>query len=228
MTPEIKTERIEDLLFYETKPVLELKLEYPQVFGNIHGNCENKFNLYYLKSAERTNLYLRTDIYKKATLAYKNSLKTGFPFDFMIFEKTFQTTFNNSNFISIYFDTYKFEGGAHGLTTRKAETWNTKIGGVVNLSSFFVKGFNYGKFICEEISKDIENDLENSESVYYKNAPERCKRLFDERRYYLSDTGFIFFFPSYSIAPYYAGIRTFEVPYIKFGDKLKSIPNIKT
>ena len=224
MIAEIKTEKIEDLLFYETKPILELKLEYPQVFGNIHGNCENKFNSYYLKAAERTNLYLRTELYKKAVITYKSSLKTGFPFDFMIFEKTFKETLNNHYFISIYFDTFKFEGGAHGLTTRKAETWNINMGGIVNLGSFFVKGFNYGKFICDEISKNIKNDLENPESVYYKNAPERCKRLFDERRYYLSDTGFIFFFPS-SIAPYYAGIRTFEVPFTEFGDKLKFIPN---
>lgn len=224
MIPEIRTERIEDLLFSETKPVLEIKIEYPQVFGKIAGLCENRFNNFYLRSAAKTNLYVRTEMYKKAANTYKNSEKTGFPFNFMTFEKTLFVSKNNGEFISIYFDTFKYMGGAHGMTTRTADTWNAKNGSIMPLGSFFTKGFNYIRYIQETISQQISADLQSNESVYYKNAPERCKRLFNEKRYYLSDTGFIFFYPSYSIAPYYAGIRTFEVPFENFGNKLKYIP----
>ena len=228
MTPEIRTEKIEDLLFSETKPVLEIKIEYPQVFGRISGLCENRFNSYYLRSAAKINIFVRTEFYKKAANAYKNSEKTGFPFNFMTFEKTLNVTKNNGEFISIYFDIFKYEGGAHGMTTRVADTWNVRNGSIMPLGSFFVKGFNYTKYIQETISQQISADLKSNDSVYYKNAPEKCKRLFNEKRYYLSDTSFIFFYPSYSIAPYYAGIRTFEVPFEDFGNKLKYLPERMT
>jgi len=224
MFPEIKTSKIEDLLFCETKPVLELKLEYPQIYGNIEGFCEKKFNSYYIQNAEKTNLYIRTELYKKAINTYKNCLKTGFPFDFMTYEKTFGTTFNDGVYISLYFDIYKYERGVHGMTTRYSETWNTETRSIIPLGFFFIKGFNYVKYITENISNQITEDLRSHESTYYKNAPEKCKRFFDEKRYYLSDTGFIFYYPSYSIAPYCAGIRTFEIPFEAFGNKLKYRP----
>ncbi len=224
MLPEIKTEKIEDLLFCETKPVLEIKLEYPQVFGRIEGVCENKFNSYYLKNAAETNTYVRTELYKKAVQSYRNCSKTGFPFDFMIFDKSFITAYADSNYISLYFNTFKYEGGAHGMTTAKSETWNIRTREIIPLGSFFIKGFNYRKYIAENISNQITEDLRSNESVYYKNAPEKCKHFFNEKRYYLSDTGFIFYYPSYSIAPYYAGIRTFEIRFDEFGNKLKYRP----
>ncbi len=224
MLPEIKKEKIEDLLFCETKPVLELKIEYPQVFGRIEGMCENRFNSYYLKNAAKTNLYVRTELYNKASVKYKNSTETGFPFDFMTFDRSFITSFNDGNYISLYFTTFKYEGGAHGMTTAKSETWNLQTREIIPLGSFFVKGFHYTKYISERIASQIKEDLKSRESVYYKNAPERSKRLFNEKRYYLSDTGFIFYYPTYSIAPYYAGIRIFEVPFEEFGNKLKYRP----
>ncbi len=224
MTSEIRTERIEDLLFSETKPVLEIKIEYPQVFGRISGYCENRFNKYYLNSAAKTNAYARNELFKRAEDLFKNSEKTGFPFNFMTIEKTLTVSRIGDDFISILFDTFKYERGAHGMTTRNSDTWNVKNGSIMPLGSFFVKGFNYIKYIRENISRQIAEDLKENESVYYKNAPERCKRNFNEKRYYLSDTGFIFFYPTYSIAPYYAGIRTFEVPFEDFGNNLKYIP----
>lgn len=228
MSTEIRTERIEDLLFKDTKPILELKLEYPQIYGKVSEKCENGFNTYYLKSAARTNIYVRTEIYKNAVNAYKNSLKTGFPFNFMTFERTLFNTFNGGSFISLYFDTYKYEGGAHGMTIRTAETWSLTTGGIIPIASFFVKGFDFRRYVTERIAQAVTLDLEDKESVYYKNAPERCKQLFNEKRYYLSDTGFIFYYPSYSIAPYCAGIRTFEIPFEDFGKNLKYIPTRMT
>ncbi len=228
MTAEIRTEKIEDLLFCATKPVLEIKIEYPQIFGKIGGLCENRFNTYHLNTAAKINKYTRTEIYKKATAAYKNSEKTGFPFNFMIYERTVQVSCNNENIISLFSDTFQYEGGPHGMTARTSETRTTKDGSILPLGSFFIKGFHYVKYIQNEISTQITSDLETEDSVYYKNAPERSKRFFNEKRYYLSDTGFIFFYPSYSLAPYYAGIRLFEVPFENFGNKLKYIPQRMT
>jgi hypothetical protein len=225
MNTEIRTERIEDLLFCETKPVLEIKIEYPQIYGKISGYCENRFNSYYMKNAEKINSTVRKTFFKKACDSFKNSEKNGFPFNFMTFERTVNTSEINQNYISIYFDTYKYEGGAHGMTVRTSNTWSADNGNILPLGSFFVKGFNYLQYIPKLISDLISEDLKENDSVYYKNAPERCKRFFDEKRYYLSDTGFIFFYPSYSIAPYYAGIRLFEIPFERFGNKLKYIPN---
>lgn len=225
MTTEIRTERIEDLLFSDTKPVLEIKIEYPQIFGRISGLCENRFNREHMNSAAKANAYARNELFKKAVDSFKNSEKTGFPFNFMTFERTLTVSRLGEDIISIYFDTFKYEGGAHGMTSRTADTRNAKNGAILPLGSFFVKGFHYTRYIQENISKQISADLKNGESVYYKNAPERCKRNFNEKRYYLSDTGFIFFYPTYSLAPYCAGIRTFEVPFEDFGNNLKYIPN---
>lgn len=224
MIPEIKTEKIEDLLFKDTKPILEIKIEYPQIYGHIPKNCENRFNTRYIKSTAKSNLYVRTELYKSALDTYKSSIRTGFPFNFMTFERCVHTNLNNGNLISIYFDTYKYERGAHGMTTRTSETWNVANGEIMPLCIFFVKGFNFRKFITEIISAQISENLNNKESVYYKNAPERCKQLFSEKRYFLSDTGFLFYYPSYSVAPYCAGIQTFEIPFEKFGKNLKFIP----
>lgn len=221
MKVEIKTERIEDLFFCGTKPALELKLMYPQIAGYIQEITERRFNRYYALQARRINEYVRTVMYREALKDCKEREKSGFPFNFWTYDRRFDVSFVSEKLVSLFFDTYIYKGGAHGMTERTSDTWSLSYAQIIPLQRFFVKGFDYASFITLIISAEIKRDLGSPDSVYYKNAPEKSIKLFNEKRYYISDTGFVFYYPSYTLAPYYAGIRVFEIPYEAFGNKLR-------
>ena len=208
MNIDISAENIKDLLYYETKPLIELNITYPQIGGHISRNAERNFNFYYLNSARVLNFKTRTETYRQAVAQYKYSKRNGFPFNLFSVIQTYEVTYLQNNYASLYIDIYTYSGGAHGMTERTGYTWNLRTGRRMVLSDFFPRNSNWRSIILNEVKRQIEQDPQ----TYFENAKQLAERYFDPRYFYLSANGITVFYPLYAIAPYASGIRTFEIP----------------
>lgn len=208
MNVEISAESIKDLLFYETKPVLEINITYPQISGHLYQITEKNFNFFYLYSARALNFRARNDLYRQAVQQYKYSKHNGFPFNLFTIMQTYEVTYLTNKYASLYIDIYTYTGGAHGMTERTGYTWNLKNGSRMTLSDFFHRNSNWRIYALKEVQKQIKQDPQ----LYFENAEQLAVKYFDPRNFYLSNNGITIFYPLYTIAPYASGIRTFEIP----------------
>ena len=69
-----------------------------------------KFNRYNQTIAFNLKLKAENELYKEAIELYKYNKENGYPV--MVYEvyKTFESTFNSNNLVSLYFDEYIFSG----------------------------------------------------------------------------------------------------------------------
>lgn len=211
MNVNARTQRIESLLYYKMKPVLEIRIDYPHFTGKIPKKSENRINEYYRLNAKKQNAYARTQLYTQAVNNYRYAAKNGYEFNFYTLYNTFEPTFLSPGLISLYMDSSEYTGGAHPNTTRSAQTWDAQTGKRLHMRDFFKPSFPYQKFFIDYIIQEVESS-ENKEE-YFDDTPRLIKKHFRERNFYLSPEGFVIFYPLYTIAPYYMGIQTFTIPY---------------
>lgn len=99
---------------------------------------------------------------------------------------------------------YMYSGGAHGITTTIAKTFNLKTGAPYHLSDLFDSD-DYVQEINTIIAKEIVN--RNKQGVYHFNG------LQNDQQFFITKEGLFILFQQYEIAPYSEGIITFFIPY---------------
>lgn len=203
---------------YRGVTMVEINIAYPRVLtkGSPAGQA---VSMAYDHVARRFYAYASKKMYADAVQAWKDAKKNGFPFHTYEAVMTYEVPFNHGGLLSIYYDQYTYTGGAHGMTTRHADTWRVWDAKRLPLRAFFHNP-GYRTIIFRSIFSQIQQDPDKYFEDYQKNV----FQYFDERNYYLTPQGFAFFFPLYTIAPYASGIPVFIVPYELFGDLLKIRP----
>ena len=214
MHVHITKQLIESLMYYKIKPVLEIRIEYPEISGNLQKVSEESFNKFYQIQSRIKNRRARNYYYKMAVRDFKASADNDYPFNMYTFYSTYDVTFLSDSIASLYFDEYVYTGGAHGNTERISNTWDLKDGRLKQLRDFFKPNFNYRAVMTDNIIKQI-NKSENRED-YFPEYEKLVKQYFSDKNFYLSTDGFIIFYPLYTIAPYYMGIQTFLLPFSLF------------
>ncbi len=204
---------IENLLYSNQKPILELKISYPQIMGPLSKQGEYRFNDFYRTSALELNRRVRSELFRKAEEEARGAAEQEYDFTLHSFVKTFTVPRLDSKYTSVALDTYRFDGGAHGTTVRRGNTWDLTKGIQVPLSYFFRKNAPYRRVILNEISKQIVNQKDKGEIIFFENPIGNARKSFSERNYYLTHNSVTIFYPLYSLAPYYAGILTYKVPF---------------
>ena len=144
-------ETIETLLYANNKPVLELKISYPQIMGPLSKRSEDRFNDFYRKQARNLNRQARTQFYHRATEEFYVAENEEYPFNLHSFIRTFTTTRLDPRYASIVLDRYQYFGGTHGTTVRTGNTWDLSTGSKVPLSYFFYNDVPYQKQILDLI-----------------------------------------------------------------------------
>lgn len=216
MKADVKYEKNEELLFDNMKPVLELRIVWPVLDGNISKKTEYNFNSFYFENAKTANKFARAELYPKARILCAESLESGFPFTVHSFIRETKEEYSDSKYISAVTDTYLFTGGAHGISTKSARTWNLETGSTVPIRTFFRKGFNYRKYIISSVIRQIEQISNDKEKFLYSNASYLAVKNFSAIGWYLSGINEItVFYPEYVIAPHKTGIVKFKIPLIK-------------
>jgi hypothetical protein len=143
---------------------------------------------------------------------------------------SFQEMKNEGNILSILVSYCAYTGGAHGSQDDVAYNIDLKTGKEIKLKDLFKEGYDYKKAIDQKIQKSID-DLtvklkkealikgENPKEVY--NPYQGFDGIAKDQKFYLKDDKLVVYFGQYEIAPYAAGIPTFEIYFSKLEDGLK-------
>ena len=128
----------------------------------------------------------------------------------------YQVTYNKDNLISIPIKTYKFTGGAHGITYLKSYNYDLLSGKEIKLKDVFKKDVDYK----EIVNSFIKDEIEKNKDIYFSNS-EGFKGISDNQDFYIDNDGIVVYFQVYDIAPYYVGIPRFKMTCEEFGKYFK-------
>jgi len=218
----IKSQELKDTFYYRRTPMVNVRLSLPHMDGQDYATA--RFNMYYRQKARASFNYARTRLYPQAVRQYQYAASQEFPFHTYELIQTFEPTYCKKPIVSLYYDQYEFTGGAHGNTVRSADTWDMSRGTLLRLSDLFKAGYDYRTVIIRTIENEALRRQETGQVPYLDDLEENIVKFFDEKNFYLSEIGVVIFYPLYTIAPYVAGIQTFTVPWILFGNNLRIKP----
>ena len=137
------------------------------------------------------------------------------------FSKTHEITIlaQTKNYVTTFYETYEYGGGAHGLMTQVGFTFRKSDGKQIAL----LKNTNSPKLaklikegVRRHFSEQPDKPLSDNELLEFLFASEvsSLNNLpLPGNAPYLSDTGMVFHYTQYEIAPYSSGIIKFEVPF---------------
>lgn len=210
-TVTVRTKVLQDELKMEGVTVLTYKIEYPVFQASRYQLCLAVVNNYYKTRALEYQNYVKQELYPQAIEQYENAVANGFPV--IAYEVLTQSrlTYNHACVISLYTDKYEFTGGAHGNTVRSSQTWNLQGCRRLRLGELFGCGLNPKQYILEFAKKQVEKEPD----IYFENYEELLKENFNEKNFYCTQRGIVFYYQQYDIAPYSSGIREFLIPYTK-------------
>ena len=137
------------------------------------------------------------------------------------FSKTHEITIlaQTKNYVTTFYETYQYGGGAHGLMTQVGFTFRKSDGKQIALlkntnSPKLAKLLKEGvrSFFSESPDKPLSDEeligfLFTGEVSALNHLP------LPGNSPYLSDTGMVFLYTQYEIAPYSSGIIKFEIPF---------------
>lgn len=213
LRPRIDTKTFTDELYYKNTLMLDIKIEYPEITGPISLRSELILHKYYMNDLRKIYRYAKLELYPMAVDSYKYAVSQGFPFNAYTLIREMNVTFNDKGLISLYFDTYEYTGGAHGLTTRVGNTWSLDAPKLLTLDDLFAPGFDYADVIIREITRQAHENIKAGNDIYFDNVEANIVSNFNPANFYLTPDGVAIFYPLYSIAPYAAGIQVFVIPY---------------
>ncbi len=137
------------------------------------------------------------------------------------FSKTHEITMltQTKQYVTYYYETYQYGGGAHGYMTQVGFTFRKSDGRQIPL----LKNTNSPKLakiikegVRRHFSERPDKPLSDDELLDFLFAEEKSALNhlpLPGNAPYLSDTGMVFHYTQYEIAPYSSGIITFEVPF---------------
>lgn len=208
-------ESIESLLYRENKPILELKISYPQIMGPLSKESEYRFNNFYCNQARSLNKRARTEFYHRAGEEFKRAMEQEYDFTLHSFIRTFSAPRVDSRYTSVLFDRYQFFGGPHGTTERTGNTWDFSTGAQVSLRYFFHQNSPYRRVILDCICEQIAKQKKNEEILFFENPLKNARQCFNESHFYLIHNAVVIFYPLYTLAPYYCGIISYKIPFAR-------------
>lgn len=205
---------------YKGIVMINISIAFPQVIIQGNPRTMQRINAFYRETTKQYYDHVSDVLFNQAKNEYLESLKQHIPFRTFAVAQTIEVPYNSGNLLSIYYDRYEYTGGAHGTTTRFADTWLLSTGNRLKLCELF-EGSYYKSIIFQYIIGEINKQIKNGNSYYFDNYSKNVFRYFDENNFYLTEKGIAVFYPLYTIAAYVQGIPVFVVPYEIFGQNLK-------
>jgi len=173
---------------------------------------------YYEQWLDDMTFYIEQDLVDlEAFLADEDSGPFYGPYEY---DASFQVGRNDGVLLSFVRDFYTFTGGAHGGTGYWSETYIVESGVLLSASDLFAMPFDEAMDqVCLRVvgimSDEALGDLYDAE-----NPEASLKEGWDSRDFYFTETGIVFLWQEYAIAPYAAGPQIFELPYADVADIL--------
>lgn len=194
------------------KPYLEYQINRPSFHYFSDSTFQNQLNTYYEQSIDR----FKKTLAKEAKKYYKEAEESGAPFHPYVANVDYKVTLQKPSLVSLYVNYYQYTGGAHGLYTWKANTFDLNEKKLLHLDDLFQKDGTYKDIIRTEIVRQIKQN----ERIYFPDAAEKVMSA-KKFKYFLEPDHLVIYFPLYEIAPYSSGIPQFRIPYTLLRDSLK-------
>ncbi|KEK25147.1 DUF3298 and DUF4163 domain-containing protein [Bacillus gaemokensis] len=194
------------------KPYFEYQISRPYFQNFSDSKFQNKLNAYYETEATRFKKALE----KEAKTYYKEVGESDSLFHPYVTNVDYKVTLQKYPLLSLYVNYYQYTGGAHGLYTWKANTFDLKEKKLLSLNDLFQKDSTYKDIIRTEIVRQIKQN----ESIYFPDAAEKVMST-KKFNYYLEPDHLVVYFSLYEIAPYSSGIPQFRIPYTLLRESLK-------
>ncbi|KAA0965058.1 DUF3298 and DUF4163 domain-containing protein [Sporosarcina sp. ANT_H38] len=116
----------------------------------------------------------------------------------------FELKNNQRGILSLNLIVYSFTGGAHGMTTIKSLTFDTKTGKQYELKDLFKKGSDYEKKLSDIINQRIKD--------WNIQLLEPFTEIRSDQDFYIADTSLVIYFQLYEITAYVWGFPYFPIP----------------
>lgn len=191
-------------------PVLSAAISVPQPVP-VSDRVSRRFFRYYQQQCRAYLKYCEQDLLPRAKLACQAALAISGPLPLFRAELTYQLTFHDSHFLSLYTQTEEFDG-EHIWKLRRGDTWDLAAGYPVPLSDFFPPRSPWKRQILEHTAEEIRKQEAAGIAQYHAHSRQELRRHFNSRNYYLTPDGLAVFFPMYAIAPAFEGIPVFSIP----------------
>jgi len=125
---------------------------------------------------------------------------------------------SDESMFSVVISEYSFTGGAHGGTYLYGVNFDTKTGQVIENSTFDASADS----IKEYIIKCIKASDKKVDDILFPEWEETVDTMFSkgmkDGAFWFNGNGMTYVFQQYDIAPYAAGIQTFDIPYVDMKD----------
>jgi hypothetical protein len=130
---------------------------------------------------------------------------------------------NDDDYLSIYLTYYEYTGGAHGSHYDLVYNFDMATGERIELKDLFKADADYVALLNKEIQAQIEAIAKSNEEIRGEafNPYTGFQSISDNQQFYITDDSIVVIFGLYEIAPYAAGIPSFEIPFEKLEGVLK-------
>lgn len=208
---QIEVLETEEEMYYRDKPVLKYSLQYPRFLSATFRPAANAMNRYYRARLAINRQQMRQGLYCQAVRALLHARENDIPFN--PFEAVCSSTvsFNQDCAASLYFDAYRYTGGAHGTTTRSSDTWDLTCGRRVSMARFFPPSAAYKAYVIGAVTAQIADQA--GEGAYFEDYQENAARYFNAGSFFLVPDGLVVYYQQYQLAPYASGLPQFLIPF---------------
>ena len=197
------------VLFQYTYQNMSLVLNKPQVADKVILDFLNRVD------ETRSTATATADMAKSAY----NGSQDWIPY---LYPVTYSPTRIDHKGVSLFGNNVVFSGYGHPERTCVSATYDLLTGDVLTLASIMAQDANNEQFyqlVLKSLSEMAEGDY------LYENYKDIVKTRFDhdasqDEAWYFSQTGLVFYFAPYEIAPYSSGVVTVEIPYEKLSNLL--------
>lgn len=172
--------------------------------------------------AEELSILMEKQIVKNQELIeddaeelYASNADSGFVYPPHIHNVDFTVKRNDSKYLSLYLVYNAYTGGAHGTHYDVGYNFNLSTGHRLELKDMFKPDVDYVSAINEQIQSQIDTIkaeyVAKDEGEWHPYMG--FETISEDQHFYLTDDSIVIFFDLYEIAPYAAGVPTFEVSF---------------
>jgi len=191
---------------YSNGGTVSLSIQAPKLVSETYGENADVFNS--LISTEVENL---KNEYAKAIATDDTSESAGENVSDLEYTMSYEVKKSSDAVVSVLLSIYSYTGGPHGATVYKAV--NFDMNSAMSIDMQYVTGVpaeEYTSFIKANI---LEKMKKEADGTYFSTEDGALDGVFNDKQFFITESGITVFFQEYDIAPYSMGLQMFEIPY---------------
>lgn len=193
----------------EGESVLSLSLRRPDLSGG--NRALRRIGRYYEKLGDAWKTRWETVLPQEATAALRTAREESRPFQPWAAALDFVVTREGDGLLSLYLDASERGPTPQPAIVRSADTWDIKSGSPRALTAFLPPALHKQRALMTELKRQAAAQLGSGESLFFQDVASRIESAFSPRRFYLSESGPVLFYPMLSLGSAAERIPFFQI-----------------